>query len=302
LLLVGALVAVACSSGQSSTKAPTPTRTFVFAPRVGSKFLHEMKNLEEFAIAGSNFRDSTEWRVLWEVTVVEQSDGKYLYRRRLVELGLNVNGSELLSGREVEPRRAEIVQVMSHDGHVLDVTGTEQLTETLASLARESQRAHVSEVFSPENLRAILRARAVDAFDEVVGRPSDVGTSWSSKENFGPLLGRNILVDSELGCGGRTCRKLKRTFVVDQEKLGDAVRKHVAKFMMDLGGEPAAVRVVDSNMKIEDTFVVEPDTCHFHDTSLVQQGHFVFEGPKKNRVDVVLTSKQSSRAEYPPPG
>jgi hypothetical protein len=304
LLVLGALSvsATACKSGQTSAaNAPESKKKFVFAPRVGLVFRHEMKNLEELTVPNSSYRDSVESRVLWEVTVTEQSDGKYIYKRRLVELGLTVNGAAVLTGKEVEPRRAEIQQVMTKDGHVVDVTGTEQLTQTLVGLVREPAKARVAEMFSAENLRELLRARAVDAFEEVVGKPADVGSSWSAKENFGPLKGKMVYVDSAIGCGGRSCVKLKRAFDVDQQKVGESVRLRMAGFLKESGADPAAVKLVDSNLKVEDTFVVESDTCHFHDSTLLQEGQFVFEGAQKNRLQVVLTSKQTSHAEYPPP-
>jgi len=304
LLVLGALSvsATACKSGETSAaKAPESKKKFVFAPRVGLVFRHEMKNLEEITVPNSNFRDSVESRILWEVTVTEQSDGKYIYKRRLVELGLTVNGATVLSGKEIEPRRAEIQQVMSKDGHVIDVTGTEQITQAIVSLVKEPAKARVAEMFSAENLRQMLRARATDAFEEVVGKPADVGSSWSAKENYGPLKGKMVYVDSAIGCGGRSCVKLKRAFDVDQQKVGESVRLRMAGFLKESGADPAAVKLVDSNLKVEDTFVVEQDTCHMHDSTMLQEGQFVFEGPTKNRVSVVLTSKQTSHSEYPPP-
>jgi hypothetical protein len=105
-------------------------------------------------------------------------------------------------------------------------------------------------------------------------------------------------VDSAVGCGGRSCLKLVRSFDVDQKQIADAVRQHIVAFSSEFGGE---LRVVDSNLKIQDTFEVEPDTCHFHDADLTQQSTFTFEGPKGNSIKVALTSKQTSHAEYPPP-
>jgi hypothetical protein len=303
LLALGALSvsATACKSGQTSANAPESKKKFVFAPRVGLVYQHEMKNLDELTVPNSTFRDSAESRVLWEVTVTEQSDGRFNYKRRLVELGLTVNGATILTGKEVTPKRAEIVQVMSKDGHVIDVTGTEQVTQAIVSLVAEPAKARVAQMFSAENLRELLKARATDAFDEVVGKPADVGSSWSAKENYGPLKGKMIYVDSAVGCGGRACVKLKRAFDVDQQKVGEMVRQRMAGFLKESGADPAAVKLVDSNLKVEDTFVVEQDTCHFHEATLVQQGQFTFEGPQKNRLQVVLTSKQESHAEYPPP-
>jgi hypothetical protein len=298
---LGALLAVvACGSGQSSSKVPTTARKFVFAPRVGLVFRHEMKNTDEFAIAGSSFRDSVERRILWEVKIETQGEN-YLYHRRLVELGLTINGAKILAGGEVEPRKAEIVQVMSHDGHALDITGTQELTDALVSLVAPANRARVEEMFSAANLRALLLARATDVFDEVVGKPAEVGVSWESKESFGVLTGKKVLVDSEVGCGGKHCLRLIRTFDVDQEKVGDEVRKRAAVFMTDLGGDPSALKLIDSNVKVEDTFLVEPETCHFHDSQLTQESRFVFEGPKHNRIEVALVSKQESHAEKPVP-
>jgi hypothetical protein len=265
------------------------------------KFRHEMKNLDEVAVAGSTFRDSVESRLLWEVTVTEDGDTKYLYHRRLLELGLKVNGADILSGPEIASQHAEIVQMMSRDGHVIDIRGTEQLTQALKTVVPPANRARVAEIFSPENIKAVLMSRAVDAFDEVVGKPTDLGSTWSSKMGNGPLRGKQVVVDSALGCGPKSCRKLKRSYDVDQEKVGDFARRRVADFLTASGMEPAAVRLVGAELKVEDTFVVEPDTCLFHDASLVQAGKAVLEGPKGNRIEVVFTNKQTSHAEYPPP-
>ena len=296
--LLGAALTVACGSGQPEAKAPGPARTFVYSPGEGIVFQHEMKNTDEFAIAGSSFRDSVERRFLWEVTVGKQGDN-YAYHRRLLELGLTVNGAKILEGQEVGPRRAEIVQVMSPQGKVVDITGTQELTDAIVSLVAPAARERVSQMFSAENLRALLLARAVDAFGEVVGKPAEVGASWASTENYGALRGKKVVVDSEVGCGGKHCLKLVRNFDVDQEMVGDDVRKRAAAFMTDLGGDPAALKLLDSNVKVEDTFEVEPETCHFHDMRLTQESRFVFQGPKQNRIEVALVSKQESHAEYP---
>jgi len=300
LLVAGALI-VACSSTQNSSRAPNADRTFMFAPRVDMKFRHEMKNLDEVAVAGTNYRDSVESRVLWEVAVTQEGDTKYFYHRRLLELGLKVNGAEVLAGPEIASQRAEVVQMMSRDGHVIDITGTEQVTQALKTVVPPAERARVAEVFSPENLRTMLMTRAVDAFDEVVGKPTDHGSTWSSKMGNGPLRGKQVIVDSSVGCGPKTCRKLKRSYDVDPEKVGDFARRRVATFLASSGLEPGSMRVVEAKLKVEDTFVVEPDTCHFHDANLAQEGKVVLEGPKGNRMEVIFTNKQTSHAEYPPP-
>jgi hypothetical protein len=305
LALLGAasltLASTACSSSSGgAAKSAESSTTFVFKPRVGLVYRHEMKTSEEVTIPGSNFRDAGEWRVLWEVTV-EDAGGSYRYRRRLVELAITLNGEQILKGKEVEPRRAEIIQHMSKEGRVLDVTGTEQLTETLTSLVPEGARDAVRKEFSPANLKGILMARAVDAFDEIVGKPADVGQSWTTQGDFGPLRAKMVRVDSSVGCGGRTCRKLTRTFDVDQQKIGELARARVAGFLTTQGWDPSAVKVVDATVKVVDTFAVEPDTCHFHDALMTEEGKLTLEGPNGGRLELVLTSKHESHAEYPPP-
>jgi hypothetical protein len=258
-----------------------------------------MKHLDEVVVVGSNFRDSQEWRVVWLVKV-ESSGDKYLYRRRLAEFAVTLNGQKILTGQEVEPRRAEIVQVMSKDGHVLDVTGTEKLTETIASLVPEADRARVAQEFAPERLRAMMMARAVDAFDEVVGKPAEVGASWRAQGNFGPLRGKTVVVDSAIGCGGRECRKLLRVFDVDQQMVNDVARQRVAKFLAERGWKPSAARVADSNMKVEDVFVVEPATCHLYDAVLKEEGYVVLTDPAGASLKIAVTSRHESHSEYPP--
>lgn len=292
------LASTACSSSSGPAKSAESSTTFVFKPRVGSVYRHEMKNSEEVTIPGSNFRDAGEWRVVWEVKV-EDAGGSYRYRRRLVELGITLNGEQILKGPEVEPRRAEIIQHMSPEGRVLDVTGTEQLTETLASLVPEGARDAVRKEFSPANLKEILKARAVDAFDEIVGKPADVGQSWTAQGDYGPLRSKLVRVDSSVGCGGSTCRKLTRTFDVDQQKIGEVARARVAGFLTAQGWDPNAVKVVDASVQVVDSFAVEPETCHFHDALMTEEGKLTLEGPNGNRLELVLTSKHESHAEYP---
>jgi hypothetical protein len=273
----------------------------VYAPRVGDTFRHEMRDTDEFAVEGSPFRDSVEWKMVWDVTIGKNGD-TYLYTRRLVQLGLDVNGAKVLTGSEIASQKAEIVQVMSHDGHVIDITGTENLTKAIASVARPENQSRIAQIFSPENLRALLGARAADAFGEVVGKPAVVGASWAASGDFGVLRSKKIVVDAAVGCGGRSCLELVRNWDVDQEQVADIARQHVAQFMSSTGGDPESVRLIDAKVSIQDTFVVEPDTCQFHDANLVQQENFTFEGPQKNRIAIVLTSKQLSHADYPPPG
>jgi hypothetical protein len=298
--LITALSSIACGGEQQPpAKAAEDASNFVFAPREGQVFQHEMKHLEEFAVPEKNFREAQEWRILWEVRVEKQRDN-YLYHRRLVELALSVNDRAELMGNEVTEKRAEIVQVMGPYGRVLDVTGTETLTEAIASLAPPELQGAVAEQFSPTNLRELLLERAVDTFEDLVEKPARVGASWQARKTSGLLQPTQVRVDSALPCGATECRKVVRSYDIDQQKLGDLARRRVARFVADQQWDPNALQVVDTEVKAEDHFVVEPTTCHFHDALLTEQGRFVLQGPTGSRAEVLLTSRDSSHAEYPP--
>ncbi|HWO10366.1 MAG TPA: hypothetical protein VNN80_12825 [Polyangiaceae bacterium] len=296
---VAALLTAACGSGQAPAKVAQAPSNFVFAPRVGQVFRHEMKHLDEFTVSAGSFREAQEWRILWEVRV-DQEGAYYLYHRRLVEFELNVNGQPLLTGNEITAQNAEIVQVMDRYGRARDVTGTEQLTEAIASLVPEAQRAMVSQQFSPTNLRELLMERAVDVFDDVVGKPADIGASWPAREAPGLLQRKDVRVDSALACGATECRKLVRSYAIDQQKLAEVARRRVARFVAQQKWDPNALQVVDSNVNAEDSFVVEPTTCHFHDALLTEQGRVVLQGPAGGLAEVLLRSRDSSHAEYAP--
>jgi hypothetical protein len=298
--LVAALTAPACSSEQTPAKVPEATDQFVFAPRVGSTFQHEMKHRDEVAVPSASFHEALEWRILWEVQV-EQQDENFLYQRRLVELGLNVNDQPVLQGNEITAQKADITQVMSSEGRPLDVTGTDELTAAIASLAPENQRSAVAQHFSPANLRELLLGRAVDAFADVVNKPTHVGSTWSAGESAGLLQPTSVRVDSALACGGTQCRRLVRSYELDQQQLADVARRRVAHFVAQQNWDPNALKVVDTSIRAEDSFVVEPMSCHFHEALLVEQGRFTLEGPDGRRVEVMLSSQDSSRAVYPPP-
>ena len=298
-MLTGALLTLACGSEQTSAKvAQKVPAHFEFAPRVGLVFRHEMAHSEEFAIPAASFREAVEWRISWEVRVEKEGD-YYLYRRRLLELGLSKNGEPVLSGHEIAAQNAEIVQVMNPYGIARDVTGTEQLTEAIASLAPEAQRLAVAQHFSPTNLRELLMERAVDAFGDIVGRPTDVGLSWPARESPGLLQPKNVRVDSALPCGATECRKLVRSYDIDQQQIGDVARRRVARFVAERQWDASTLQVSDTNVVAEDSFVVEPSTCHFHDALLTEQGRIVLQGPEGRSAEVVITRRDTSHAEYP---
>jgi hypothetical protein len=290
---------LACGADQASAKVAQTPSTFEFAPRVGAVFRHEMKHLDELTVAEASFREAVEWRVLWEVRIEREGD-YYLYHRRLLELGLTQNGQTVLSGEEVAGQNAEIVQVMSSFGIVRDVTGTEQLSEAIASLVPEAQRLAVLQQFSPTNLRELLMARAVDVFDDVVGKPVHVGASWAARKSPGLLQPKDVRVESVLPCAPTECRKLVRRYDIDQAQLGDVARRRLARFSAERQWDPAALQVLETNVAAEDSFVVEPATCHFHDALSTEQGRIVVRGPAGRDAEVVLTSRDSSHAEYPP--
>jgi hypothetical protein len=298
-MLAAALLVIACGSDQTSAKVAQKTPAhFEFSPRVGLVFRHEMTHLDEFAIPAASFREAVQWRILWEVRVEKEGD-YYLYRRRLLELELTKNGEPVLTGNEIAGQNAEIVQVMNPYGIARDVTGTEQLTEAIASLAPEAQRLAVAQHFSPTNLRELLMERAVDAFGDIVGRPTDVGLSWPARKSPGLLQPKNVRVDAALACGAAECRKLVRSYDIDQQQIGDVARRRVARFMAERQWDASTLQVSDTNVVAEDSFVVEPSTCHFHDALLTEQGRILLQGPEGRSAEVVITSRDASHAEYP---
>jgi len=298
--LAAALMALACGSEQTPAKAAENASNFEFAPNVGLEFRHEMTHLDEFTVPAASFREALEWRILWNVRV-EQEGEYYLYHRRLVELALSVNGEPLLAGNEITAKNAEIVQVMSRSGRAKDVTGTEQLTEAIASVLPEAQRDAATQQFSPTNLRELLLERAVDAFGDVVGKPAHVGASWPAQKSGGLLQPKEVRVDSALACGGTGCRKVVRSYDIDQQRLGDVARRRVARFVAAQKWDPETLQVIGTNVTAEDSFVVEPTTCLFHDAVLTEQGRVLLQGPAGGRAEVLLTSRDSSHAEYPLP-
>jgi hypothetical protein len=296
--LIAVMLSVACTSEQVPAKDAETAPYFEFAPPVGLVFRHEMRHLEEFTVPAESFREALEWRILWEVRVDEEGD-YYRYHRRLLELGLTVNDQPVLIGNEMAAQNAEIVQMMLRSGRARDVTGTEQLTEAIASLAPEAQQTAVAKQFSPTNLRELLLERAVDVFDDVVGKPTRVGSSWPARESAGLLHRKGVRVDSALACGDTVCRKLVRSYDIDQQMLGDVARRRVARFSAQQQWDPDALQVVETNVVAEDSFVVEPNTCLFHDALSTQQGRVLLEGPAGRRAELLLTSRDTSHAEYP---
>ena len=79
----------------------------------------------------------------------------------------------------------------------------------------------------------------------------------------------------------------------------DVTRRRVARFAAQQKLDPEALQVLETNVGAEDTFVVEPSTCLFHDGLLTEQGRVVLQGPSGGRAEVLIASRDTSRAEYP---
>ena len=125
-----------------------------------------------------------------------------------------------------------------------------------------------------------------------------MGASWQARQTAGLLQPSQVRVDSALPCGATECRKVVRSYDIDQQKLGDLARRRVARFVAEQQWDAKALQVVATDVQAEDSFVVEPMTCHFHDALLMEQGRVVLQGPTGNRAEVLLSSRDSSHAEY----
>jgi hypothetical protein len=76
-------------------------------------------------------------------------------------------------------------------------------------------------------------------------------------------------------------------------------RRRLARFVAEQRWDPEALQVLETNVVAEDSFVVEPATCHFHDALSTEEGRLVLRGPAGRSAEVVLTRRDSSHAEYP---
>ena len=254
----------ACSSanGEPKTAGQATPGVFTYAPALNARHRETMRRDDEVSIPGTPMRDAEKWTLDWDVVTSRESDN---YKRALTLVGLkiNVNGVDALRGDEVKATPVTIEVITDKNSSIVAVRGAEQLSEAIARLGAPQVQPALRRVFSPQRLKALVAMRIVEQHADFVGRPARVGSQWKATDPSSGVT-RQIQVVREERCDAAQCLLVRREHDVDGKMLYDELSDNVAAYVKSQGGDPSKIKVVGTDVKLEDSLLIDPATMDFH--------------------------------------
>jgi hypothetical protein len=269
----------ACSSANGEPKTATsgPPGVFTYAPALNARHHETMRREEQVSIPGTPMRNSERWTLDWDVVTSRESD---MFKRSLTLVGLkiNVNGVDALRGDEVKASNATVDVLTDKNGGVVAVRGTEQLSDAIARLGTPEVQPALRRMFSPQRLKALVAMRSMEQNADFVGRPTRVGSQWKAKD---PETGqsRQMQVVREERCDASQCLRVQREYDVDRKALFQEVSDQVASYVTTQGGDPSQVKVVNTDVTVEDSMLIDPATMDYHSARFNQSATITVAGP-----------------------
>jgi len=279
LAFAALLLSTACgpNSSDPKTAAEGKPETFHYAPTLDRPYRETNRRYEEMSIPGSPVRESEEWTIEWQAIVTRETN---LFKRslRLVGLKISVNGAPQLKGDEVKAAMATVDVLTDKDSNVVDVRGTDELSAAIVALGSEAARPALSRVFSPARLKALAVVRSQELHQDLVGRPTPVGSQWLASGAAGATT-RQVSVTGEEPCGAARCLRVARKYDVDGQALFAEVSGRVAAYVQSQGGDPTKVTLAGMSVKLEDSLLVDPATMEYHGARFNQEADLKVAGP-----------------------
>ncbi|HEV8550561.1 MAG TPA: hypothetical protein VGQ57_16060 [Polyangiaceae bacterium] len=277
--LAAVLLLNACAAGEpgANSAAQAQSGAFVYAPALNKPLRETMTRYEEVSIPGSPMRDAQQWTLDFDVVTTQESN---LFKRshRLVGLKINVNGAEQLKGDEVKGDMATVDVLTDKDSNVVDVRGTDQLSNAIAGLGTPEAQPLLKQIFSPQRLKALIILRSIEQHADFVGRPATVGSQWQATEQDSGVV-RQIRVAGETPCDTTKCVQVQRTYELDRQAVFAEVADRVAAYVKAQGGDPNKVQLVSMDMKLEDSMTIDPATMEYHGARLSEDATLHVAGP-----------------------
>jgi hypothetical protein len=277
--VLGVLFLAACASGEPAANSADKAASgaFVYAPALNKPYHETMKRYEEVSIPGSPMRDAQQWTLDFDVVTTQETN---LFKRsmRLVGLKININGAEQLQGNEVKADLATVDVLTDKDSNVVDVRGSDQLSNAIAGLGAPEVQPILKRIFSPQRLKALVILRNVEQHADFVGHPATVGSQWQATEADSGVI-RQVRVTGETPCGAAKCVQVQRTYELDRQAVFAEVSERVAAYVQSQGGDPTKVQLTGMDVKLEDSLVIDPATMDYHSARFSQDATLHVAGP-----------------------
>jgi hypothetical protein len=129
-----------------------------------------------------------------------------------------------------------------------------------------------------------------------VGHPATVGSTWTATDGASGGT-KQISIVSEAPCGNAKCVKVERKYDVDKNEVFAEVSDRVAAYVKSQGGDPAQVKLVGLDVKLQDSLVIDPATMDYHGANFGQDATLNVAGPN-GELPVALKIERSSDYKY----
>jgi len=278
---------------------------FTFEPRLGTAFRHTMRRVDQFEIVGSPQRETEETELVLSTTITPE-DNLYRYTLRPLSLSIVVNGAPVFAapdGRvDLSKSGAEVVLLINGEAAITAIRGADTLTRAVVDLAPAERKEAVSQMYAPRMIEQLIIQRVVERTADLIGNHSNLGNSWGaaprSQGGYEPVA-KQLEVTRDADCAAPRCVLVTRKFQIDQNLIWQAAEARVKNFVVSQGGDPASLRVVDTDVKFEDELVVDPRTLEFYGARFEQTATVVAQGAQGN-VTAKRSSVRTSAYDYGP--
>jgi hypothetical protein len=255
------------SSKPAETAPPVvASKKFVFAPRVGARFTHTMRRLDEVTFEGHPVRFAEEWELVWNVEI-RQETNLFVFRHVLGGLKLTVNAAPLLAGPEVAQSAAYFDLAFDGEGNVVDIRHTQSLTDAVAQVVKPENQQLAVQMFSAENLRMLFFARAEERGRELFGQNAELGSSWSYRVDAAPSVPaaeRTLVVKEAVPCAKEDCVKVVRETKLNPDLVWQGAAARVEQFITERGGDPKTISLEKADVQLLDEMLIVPERMEFH--------------------------------------
>jgi hypothetical protein len=299
-----ALGAAACSASDEEESARSGAtemqpETFTFAPPDGTRGVRTESHRYEASLVGAPLRNLEERELRWNVETKRNGD-QFVVTQALAHVTVKHDGETLLD-KDVKPGVVVAQLLIDKAGNLVDVRGLEGASKPLEELFTPGARPEATREFSPQSLKAFVATRYEETLGDIVGRPTKVGTSWTTQgRSGGPVISRTVTVQKTEPCGAATCARLQAIYKLNPRMMLSIADDIVAEYARMIGRAPSKVDVQTAMYSMQGALLTEPATMLSHGASLDETGKILFEGPKK-QMEIDLQGKTEISFEYAKP-
>ena len=306
---VGFLLGVsACSTSDEqetahSASAEMQPEVFTFAPPDGTKGMRTDHHTFEASLVGAPLRSLDERELRWNVEAKHSGD-QYTVSQELAHVMIKHDGETMID-KDVEPGKVVAQLLIDKAGNLVDVRGLEGTSRALQALFAPNLDPAAQKLaakdLSPQALRAMVATRYEETLGDIVGRPTKVGTSWTTQGRpGGPVVSRTVGVEKTEPCGDANCVRLQAVYKLNPRAMISIADEVVAKYAHTVGHAPSKVDMQSATYSMQGTLLTEPATMTNHSAALDETGKISFEDHKKP-MEIDLQGKTEINFEYAKP-